>query len=76
VLRAAGLMLLHRQNPHVAADLENLRGGSPLPPVLAVRGSIPRGVPLQVAAGVSRLCAAHHLGMETIVACRIIDLDW
>ena len=39
LLRAAGLPLLPREEPHVDEDLKRIEKGKPLAPVLAVRGA-------------------------------------
>jgi hypothetical protein len=66
ILRAAGLPLLSADDPEVAADLEKVKRGSKLSPVLLVRGE-----PLWVADGYHRICASYHLDEKTQVPCRI-----
>src|SRR5258708_35103546 len=74
LLRASRLPLLATDNVHVAADLEKVRQGRPLSPVLLVRGRLPHAVPLTVADGYHRICASHHLDENTDIPCRIVDL--
>jgi hypothetical protein len=64
ILRAAGLPLLAADDPEVAADLNKVRLGSRLSPVLLVYG-----VPLWVADGYHRVCASYHLDEKAPVPC-------
>lgn len=66
ILRAAGLPLLPPDDSEVAADLEKVKSGKKLSPVLLVQG-----VPLWVADGYHRICASYHLNEKTPVPCRI-----
>jgi hypothetical protein len=74
LLRASGLPLLDRDNPHVAGDLEKVRNGVKLSPVLLVRGDLATGRPLVVADGYHRICASYHLDENTDIPCRLGDL--
>jgi hypothetical protein len=67
ILRAAGLPLLAVDDSEVAEDLEKVKAGTKLSPVLLVHG-----VPLWVADGYHRVCASYHLDEKTPVPCRII----
>src|SRR5580704_15724181 len=49
LLRASGLTLLPQDNFHVAGDLEKIRRGVALSPVLLVRGDFTRDRPLVIA---------------------------
>jgi len=71
ILRAAGLALLPVDNAHVAADLEKIKVGKVLSPILLVRGDLATGVPLQVADGYHRVCASYHTDENTDIPCRI-----
>ena len=73
MLRASGLPLLARDNPHVAADLAKVEKGKPLSPVLLIRGDFPHGIALQIADGYHRVCASHHIDENTDIPCRIAD---
>lgn len=75
LLRASGLPLLPADNEHVAKDLAKLRTGKALSPVLLVRGSVQRGVPLVVADGYHRICASHLVDEDADIPCRVADLD-
>ena len=66
ILRAAGLPLLPVDDPEVAADLEKIKHGIKLSPVLLVQGA-----PLWVADGYHRICASYHLDEKEPVPCRI-----
>ncbi|HXL90866.1 MAG TPA: hypothetical protein VN969_18110 [Streptosporangiaceae bacterium] len=67
ILRAAGLPLLAPDDPEVATDLEKVRSGTKLSPVLLVHGA-----PLWVADGYHRVCASYHLDEKGPVPCRVI----
>jgi hypothetical protein len=66
ILRAAGLPLLGPDDSEVAADLEKVKAGRKLSPVLLVQG-----IPLWVADGYHRVCASYHLDEKTLVPCRM-----
>lgn len=72
ILRASGLVHLPIDNVHVAKDVEKVRSGRALSPVLLVRGDIGRGLPLQIADGYHRVCASYHLDEDTDIPCRIV----
>jgi hypothetical protein len=67
ILRASGLPLLGPEDPEVAADLEKVKCGKKLSPVLLIEG-----VPLWVADGYHRVCASYHLDEKTELPCRIV----
>lgn len=67
VLRAAGLPLLGRDDPEVVTDLDKVKMGRKLSPVLLVYG-----MPLWVADGYHRVCASYHLDEKAPVPCRIV----
>ncbi len=66
ILRAAGLPLLAPDDSEVAADLDKVKAGKKLSPVLLIQGT-----PLWVADGYHRVCASYHLDEKTPVPCRI-----
>ncbi len=66
ILRAAGLPLLAVDDSEVAADLEKVKQGIKLSPVLLVQGT-----PLWVADGYHRVCASYHLDEKEPVPCLI-----
>jgi hypothetical protein len=74
LLRAAGLPLLLRDDPHVDADLKRIQKGKPLAPVLLVRGDMASGLPLTVADGYHRICAVVYFDESAPVRCRIADM--
>jgi hypothetical protein len=75
LLRASRLPVLPPENVHVARDLEKVRAGKKLSPVLLVRGRLGTAeVPLTVADGYHRICASYHLDEEADIPCRIADL--
>ena len=66
ILRAAGLPLLPTDDSEVAEDLEKVKQGIKLSPVLLAQGA-----PLWVADGYHRVCASYHLDEKEPVPCRI-----
>ena len=73
LLRASGLPVLDPTNVHVAKDLAKVKKGTPLSPVLLVRGELAAGVNLIVADGYHRICASHHLNEDEDIPCRLVD---
>ena len=73
LLRASALPILAPDNVHVAKDLDKVRKGKPLSPVLLVRGKLASGVALTIADGYHRICASHHLNEDADIPCRIVD---
>ena len=67
VLRASGLPLLAQDDSEVAEDLNKVKSGQKLSPVLLVEG-----IPLWVADGYHRICASYHLNEKAEVPCRIV----
>jgi hypothetical protein len=67
ILRAAGLPLLGPDDSEVSADLEKVKLGKKLSPVLLVQGT-----PLWVADGYHRVCASYHLDEKTRVPCLMV----
>lgn len=74
LLRASGLPVLGPDNVHVAKDLDKIRLGRALSPILLVRGRLADGVPLTVADGYHRICASHHFDEDADIPCRLVDL--
>src|SRR5438105_15523924 len=74
LLRASGLQHLPRDNVHVALDLEKVKAGRKLSPVLVLRGRLASSVPLTVADGYHRICASYSLDEDADIPCRIADL--
>ncbi|HYW27971.1 MAG TPA: hypothetical protein VE953_27615 [Terriglobales bacterium] len=75
LLRASRLEALGPDNFHVAADLEKVKKGRPLSPVLIVRGRLAEDVAMTVADGYHRICASHHMDEDADIPCRIVDLS-
>jgi len=75
LLRSSRLQVLGPDNFHVAADLEKVKKGKPLSPVLLVRGRLGAGIDLTVADGYHRICASHHLDEDADIPCRIADME-
>jgi hypothetical protein len=71
LLRASGLPLLTREESHVAQDLKRIRKGRALGPVLLVQGDGAHAVPLTVADGYHRICAAWYHDEDAAIACRL-----
>lgn len=68
ILRASGLPLLPRDNAHVALDLDKVKAGHSLSPVLIVRGQ-----PCIIADGYHRVCASYQLDEDADIPCRIVS---
>ncbi len=73
LLRASALPALPEDNVHVMKDLEKVKKGELLSPVLLVRGRLDGHVPLTVADGYHRICASYHLDEDADIPCRIVD---
>ena len=73
LLRASGLLLLGADNVHVAKDLDKVREGQRLSPVLLVGGDLARDLPLTIADGYHRICASHHIDEDADIPCRMVD---
>ena len=74
ILRAAQLGLLPENDVHVAEDLDKVKHGQPLSPILLLRGQFASAVPLQIADGYHRVCASYYVDENTDIPCRIADL--
>lgn len=74
ILRASQLPLLPVDNTHVVKDLDKIKDGDALSPVLLIRGL--RGhhylEPLIIADGYHRVCAAYYTDENTPIRCRIV----
>ena len=72
ILRASGLPILAKDNPHVARDLKKIRQEKPLSPVLLLRGDLKTATPLTVADGYHRICASWHTDENALIPCRLV----
>jgi hypothetical protein len=75
LLRASQLALLPEDNPHVSRDLKKIKKGTPLSPILAVRGDLNTGVAMQIADGYHRVCASYHTDENTDIPVRIVPAN-
>lgn len=73
LLRASALALLPPDNVHVAVDLDKVKKGERLSPVLLIRGQLQSDVALTIADGYHRICASYHLDEDADIPCRIVD---
>ena len=73
LLRASALPILAPDNVHVAKDLAEVKKGKLLSPVLLLRGRLDAQVPLTVADGYHRTCAAFLTHEDTLVPGRIVS---
>jgi hypothetical protein len=71
ILRAAHLPVLPSNNVHVRSDLSKISDGKKLSPILLVRGDAAQAVPLQIADGYHRVCAAYITDEDTVIPCRL-----
>jgi hypothetical protein len=74
LLRSSRLRVLAPDNVHVARDLQKVKAGKALSPVLLVRGQLASDVALTIADGYHRICASYHLDEDADIPCRIVDL--
>jgi hypothetical protein len=74
LLRASGLALLDKNNAHVAKDLDKVRSGHKLSPILLVRGNFNEHGPLVIADGYHRICASYWLDENSPIPCRVADV--
>ena len=74
ILRASRLAPLEETNRHVRKDLEKVKAGEKLSPVLLVRGNALLDRPLIVADGFHRICASWHMDEDADIPCQIADL--
>jgi hypothetical protein len=74
LLRTSRLRVLPPENFHVARDLQKVKQGKKLSPVLLVRGQLTSDVPLTIADGYHRVCASYHLDEDANIPCRIVDV--
>jgi hypothetical protein len=70
ILRASQLALLGQDNKHVADDLQKVAAGTPLSPILLIRGH--DGSPLTVADGYHRVCASYWIDENTDIPCVLV----
>lgn len=71
IIRASGLPILPPSNRHVRGDIEKIKTGKRLSPILLVRPLAP-GAPLTIADGYHRVCAVYWRGEDVPVPCRIV----
>jgi hypothetical protein len=71
LLRASELPLLPTSETKVREDLKKIAKGKRLAPVLLITGDMSEGIPLVVADGYHRICAAGHFDEDAIVQCRM-----
>jgi len=74
LLRASALPMLPREDAHVEEDLKRIHKGKPLVPGLLVRGDMANGIPLIVADGYHRICAACYYEESAPIVCRIVGM--
>jgi hypothetical protein len=48
--------------------------GTPLSPVLLIRGDLRSGRVLHIADGYHRVCASYHVNEDTDIPCRLVSL--
>ena len=68
ILRASELPLLPKDNIHVKQDLQKVKSGKKLSPILLVRDG-----KLIIADGYHRVCSIYYLSEDLEVPCRITD---
>ena len=70
IFRASGLSLLGVSNSHVKKDLQKIKEGQELSPILLVRHE---GQHLVIADGYHRMCAVYSLDEDAVIPCKIVD---
>ncbi len=70
IFRASALSLLGVSNKHIKRDLQKIKKGKNLSPILLVRNA-PNGK-LIIADGYHRLCAVHALNEDALIPCKIV----
>jgi hypothetical protein len=75
LLRASGLPILDEANAHVRKDLDKVKSGKKLSPVLLVRGRLRDGIALTIADGYHRVCASYQLDEDALIPCKIVSLS-
>ena len=73
ILRAARLVLLPKDNAHVASDMKKIKEGKKLSPILMIKGDLARGIPAQVADGYHRVCASYYTDENTDIPVKLAD---
>lgn len=68
ILRSSQLTLLPMDNIHVKANLQKVKKGKKMSPVLLVRGQ-----PMVIADGYHRVCAIYYLSEDLNIPCRLTD---
>ncbi len=68
ILRASELPLLPKSNIHIQSNLQKVKKGKKLSPVLLVRDG-----KLVIADGYHRVCAIYYLSEDLEIPCRITD---
>ena len=68
ILRASQLPLLPRENSHVRENLQKVKKGNKMSPILLVR----HDVKLHIADGYHRLCAIYYLSEDDNIPCRLV----
>jgi hypothetical protein len=75
LLRASRLSLLPENDVHVARDLDKVKRGAKLSPILLVRGRFMKSRDLVIADGYHRVCASYWLSENSPIPCRIVDFS-
>lgn len=70
IFRASGLSLLGISNSHVEKDRSKIKNGTPLSPLLLVRGE--KSDKLVIADGYHRLCAIYGVDEDAWIKCKIV----
>jgi hypothetical protein len=73
LLRASRLPLLAEDDMHVGLDLDKVKRGTKLSPILLVRGRLTKSRDLVIADGYHRVCASYWLSENSPIPCRIVD---
>ncbi len=75
ILRASKLVTLSEENHHVSHNLKKIKNKDALSPVLLLRGKLQADVPLTIADGYHRICAAYLFDEDCEIPCKITGID-
>jgi len=76
ILRASDLTALTKKNRHVKKDIHKIEDKTPLSPILLVAGNPKLNIPLLIADGFHRMCAAYLFDEDLQVHCKVIEYNW
>lgn len=73
ICRAASMLPVNDKDPRVDDYMKRMKDGETISPVLLVYGDMCDGLPLLIADGYHRICAAYHTDTDAMIPYRIIN---